>query len=66
MGNSKILGKDIRTVLEIGDSLFLCIPKKYTRAHNIKKGDKLTVYYDDILHIEPVTDKEILKKLYGK
>ena len=63
MSKPELLGKDIRKVLPVGDSLAVTIPKEYVEAHNIKKGDTMEVLFNEILHISPVNLEEIRKKL---
>ncbi|MBW2672036.1 MAG: AbrB/MazE/SpoVT family DNA-binding domain-containing protein [Deltaproteobacteria bacterium] len=59
----KVLGKDVRTIMRVGGSLVISIPQEYIEAHGLEKGDKMTIFYDDILHVEPVTKEEILEKI---
>ncbi|GAI86439.1 unnamed protein product, partial [marine sediment metagenome] len=56
-------GKDVRVLMKMGGSLAITIPQEYIEAHGLEKGDKMTVFYNDIFHAEPVTDEEILKKV---
>ncbi len=61
--HKKVLGKDVRVLMKMGGSLVLSIPQEYIEAHGLNKGDKMTVFYNDIFHAEPVTDEEILRKV---
>jgi len=58
----KSIGKDVRTLFKLGRSLVMTIPEAYVKAHNLKPGDKVEVFYDDALHVEKINPKEILKK----
>ena len=63
---SVVLGKVVGNLQKLGSSLYVLVPLKYVKAHNLKKGDSMTIYFDDILHVEPVTDEEILRKFNPK
>lgn len=65
MSEHKLLGKDIRKVIPVGDSLAITIPKEYVQAHSIKKGDSMEVLFNEIIHITPLNLDEIEKKLKG-
>jgi len=49
--------------MKMGGSLVISIPQEYVEAHGLEKGDKMTVFYNDMFHAEPVTEEEILKKV---
>jgi antitoxin component of MazEF toxin-antitoxin module len=55
--------EDIRKVFEIGGCLAIVLPKEYVKAHRLKKGDVIRVYYDDYLHLKPIRKDELAKKL---
>jgi len=59
----KILGKAVRVLMKIGGSLVIAVPKDYIKAHGLKKGDRMTLFYNDVLHAEPVTKEEIARKI---
>jgi len=63
---SEFLGKDVRTLFKAGSSIVVAVPKEYLDEHNLKAGDKLDVYFDEVLHMEPIRREEILKKIKGK
>lgn len=54
---------DVRTVMEQGNSLAISLPFKFVRRHNIKKGDKVKVYFNKKLLIELIEKEEVKKKL---
>lgn len=58
-----VLGFDARKLLKIGSSLAVTLPKEYVEAHGLKVGDTVRVYFDDVVHVEPVKTEEILKKV---
>jgi len=55
--------EDIRKVFEIGGCLAIVLPKEYVKAHKLKKGDVIRVFYDDYLHLKPIRKDELAKKL---
>ena len=61
--NKEVLGTDIRKLLKIGSSLAITLPKEYVEAHGLKVGDTVQVYFDDVVHVEPVKPERILKKV---
>jgi len=46
----KALEKAVGT--QVGSSLYILVPSKYARAHNLKKGDAMTIYFDNVLYVE--------------
>lgn len=62
----EILGMDVRKLFRVGGSLAFTIPKEYANAHELKEGSPMKIYFDEILHTEPLTEEEILKKLGKK
>lgn len=64
MGDCKMEAEeDIRTIYQVGKSLVLSIPQKYVKAHKLKPGDKVRVFFNDFLHVRPVEKEKLLKKL---
>jgi len=49
-----VSGEEIKTVFKTGNSLVVCIPPRYIKNRNIQVGDKVRMYYSDILHIIPI------------
>lgn len=45
-----------RRVIQIRGSLFISLPKSFTKKHGIKKGDDLAVVSDSILKVIPMTE----------
>lgn len=45
-----------RSVMEMSGSLCITLPKEFTDANNIKKGDKLPVIADHILKVVPMPE----------
>jgi antitoxin component of MazEF toxin-antitoxin module len=58
-----VLGKDTRVLFEIGKSLAITLPKEYIEAHGLKPGDVVDVYFNEVVHVEPVRKEDILKKV---
>jgi antitoxin component of MazEF toxin-antitoxin module len=58
-----VLGKAIRKVVRVGNSLALTIPPEYIKEHNIKKGDSFEICFDNVYHAEPLSIKEIQRKV---
>jgi len=59
----KVLGKATRKVIKIGDSLAITIPLEYRKAHKIKEGSLVDVYFNDKMVIKPVKLEEIEKEV---
>jgi len=57
------LSKETRKIIRIGNSFAVTLPKDYLVAHNLKCGDKMDLYFDEVLHAEPIKEEDILKKL---
>jgi len=57
------LGKDIRKIIRVGGSVAITLPKEYLDAHGLKLGDKMELNFNEVLHVEPVNEAEIRKKL---
>ena len=57
------VNEDIRTVFKVGGSLVFAIPQEYIKAHNIKPGDKIRIFFDDFLHAKPVEKEKITERL---
>jgi antitoxin component of MazEF toxin-antitoxin module len=57
-------GKDIRKVVRVGNSVGIILPFDYVKSLNLRPGDLVEVYYNRTLQLEPVDQKEILRKLH--
>ncbi len=55
------IGKTVRKIGEIAGSYMIFLPKEFVRQHGLKKGDQVEIYYDDVLHVVPIT-KERMEK----
>jgi len=62
----EFLDKETRKIIKVGGSLAITLPKEYIEVHSLRAGDKVDLYYDEILHIEPIKKEQILKKLGKK
>jgi len=63
MSEEEVLGKDTRTIFAIGRSLAVTLPKEFVEVHNLKPGDRVDIYFNDVVHIEPVKTEKIRLKL---
>jgi len=63
MEDNEIFGTDIRKLFKVGNSLAITIPKKYIEEHDLKRGDPVFVFYNDVFHVEPIRKDMVLKKL---
>jgi len=59
----KKVGKDVRSVIRLGDSLAITLPSEYVRANSIKKGDKVELLFDRELVARPLKQEELRKTL---
>jgi len=55
-----------RKVIKICESYLVTLPPDFVRAHGLKAGDSVLVYYNDVVRIEPVKKEEILRKCHGE
>jgi antitoxin component of MazEF toxin-antitoxin module len=62
----EIIDKETRKIIKVGNSLAITLPREYIKAHGLEAGDKMDLYFDEILHIEPVKEEDILRKLGKK
>ena len=60
------LGKDVRRIIRVGDSIGITLPPDYLRAHGLKVGDQIELTYNRIIRFEPISREEIRRKLGGK
>ena len=58
MEEEEEVDEEIKTVFKVGGSLVFTIPQKYIKAHKIKPGDKIRIFFDDFLHARPI-EKEL-------
>jgi antitoxin component of MazEF toxin-antitoxin module len=55
--------EEIRKVFKLGACLVFVIPKGYTRTHNIQAGDQIRVFYNDLLHAQPIKKDRLIDRL---
>ena len=60
------IGKTERKVINIGDSFGITLPKSFVETHGLKKGDKVLVYYNSLLLLEPQKGEHILEEIKTK
>lgn len=53
------VGKGVRKVIHVGNSLTVTLPNPYVQSHKIKAGDYLEVLYNDYLHLTPISIDEL-------
>jgi len=58
--------KSTRKIIELGESLLITIPRDFIRAHGLKKGDLVDVFFDDKLVVKPIKAEDIRKEIYGE
>lgn len=59
----KAKGKDIRSLVQDGDSIAVTIPPDFLEINNLRLGDYVEVIYGDILIIKPISKEEIEREL---
>jgi antitoxin component of MazEF toxin-antitoxin module len=62
----KVLGADTRRVFKIGGSHAITLPDDYLKAHDIKAGDPIQIYFNEIVKLVPVKEEKILEELGHK
>ena len=55
--------EQIRRIFKVGGSLVFAVPREYIETHNIKAGDQLRIYYNDLLHAQPIEKGKLSEKL---
>jgi len=61
MPEHKTLGKTIRKVVKIGNSIGVTLPRKFLDAHGLQLGDDLELCFNDIIRIEPLNLEKVRK-----
>lgn len=56
-------GKDIRSLVQDGDSVAVTIPPEFLESNNLQLSNKVELVYDDVLLIKPISEKEIEREL---
>ena len=56
-------GRDIRKIIRVGESAAVTLPQEYMQVHGLKIGDKVEINYNGFLHIEPIDENDIRRKL---
>ena len=57
------LGKAIKKIIQVGHCHAITLPREYLKAHNLKQGDFVEVFFNSIIHVEPLDMNEIKLKL---
>ena len=47
----------VRSVLKVGNTLYISIPREFVALHGIKKGDRLPVLADHIMKVVPMKEE---------
>jgi hypothetical protein len=47
----------VRSVLKVGKTLYISIPREFVTLHGIKKGDRLPVLADHIMKVVPMKEE---------
>jgi len=47
----------VRSVLKVGNSLYISLPPEFVRLHGIRKGDRLPVVADHLMKIIPMYEE---------
>jgi hypothetical protein len=47
----------IRSVLRVGKSLYIALPREFVALHGIRKGDRLPVLADHIMKVIPMKEE---------
>jgi len=63
MTKTECLGKDVKKIIQAGASLAITLPKAYLEAHGLKQGDFVEVYFNSVIHIEPLDLNQVKAKL---
>jgi len=61
MSKHQILGKSVRKLIQIGNSIGVTLPTEYLKAHALKVGSSMEICFNEILRVEPL-DLERIKK----
>jgi antitoxin component of MazEF toxin-antitoxin module len=63
MSKHQILGKSVRKLVKVGNSIGITLPAEYLRAHNLELGGSMEICFDRILHAEPLDLMKIQRAL---
>lgn len=55
------MGKAIRKVVKVGNSIGVTLPKKFLVAHGLQLGDDLELFFDDVVMIQPLDLEKVRK-----
>lgn len=59
MTKHKVLGKTIRKIVKVGNSIGITLPREYLEAHNLKLGESMEICFNKILRVEPLNLEKI-------
>jgi antitoxin component of MazEF toxin-antitoxin module len=59
MSKHQILGKSVRKLIKVGNSIGITLPTEYLRAHNLELGGSMEICFDQILYVEPLNMEKI-------
>jgi len=60
MTKHKVLGKTIRKIVKVGNSIGITLPREYLEAHNLKLGESMEICFNKkILRVEPLNLQKI-------
>ena len=54
--------KEVRKIIPTGNSVAVTIPKAYARYHDLKPGESVEIFYDDLLLVIPASSVEKFKE----
>jgi len=57
------IGKDVRRLFKLGGSFVITLPNEYVKRRNLKEGDLVEIYFDDIVYMRPVNVDEFIEKI---
>ena len=55
------MGKTLRKVLKVGNSIGVTLPKQFLTAHGLKLGDNLELLFNDVVMIQPLDLEKVRK-----
>jgi antitoxin component of MazEF toxin-antitoxin module len=61
MSKHQILGKSVRKLVKVGNSIGITLPTEYLKAHNLKVGESMEICFNEILRVEPLNLERIKK-----
>jgi antitoxin component of MazEF toxin-antitoxin module len=66
MEEKQHFGKAIRKIIQIGECDGITIPRKYLETNNLKRGDSVELFFNNIIRVQPLRDDDIRKQLGGE